>query len=157
MDRVDIWYMTDYEGGKSLEKALDSLGFTVHPVETPDFSKCVIDQSLVHIFVIDCMSVPVERVVSLFHDDARLQNFQKYLIVPSDQVDHAIALSGELLHADFISRPFNRREFLLLLEKAVVVEKYRDLMRKISKEAEERIESFESLVHIHKKDLFESE
>ncbi len=157
MNRVDVWYLTDYEGGSSLEHAIESLGFDAHPVSGNDFSKCTIDQSLSHVFIVDCTDISIERAISIFHDDARLGNFQKYLIVEADQVDRAISLSGEILNIDFISRPFNKREFLLLLEKAVIVEKYRDMMKKISKDAESRIEEFESLIRIHKKDVFGSE
>jgi hypothetical protein len=157
MDRVDIWYMTDYDGGKTLVKTLETLGFTVHLVEADDFLSCAINQSSVHMFIIDCVNIPLDCVIAMLHGDPRIQNYQKFIISSTEEIEKAMASVGALMHVDFISRPFNRREFIILLEKAVVVEKYREMMKNISKEAEGRIEEFESLIHIHKKDMFTSE
>jgi hypothetical protein len=88
--------------------------------------------------------------------DSRLQNYQKFVMISADKTDEAIAHSGDLLHVDFISRPFNKRELLILLEKAVLVEQYRTMMKTISRDAENRVEEFESLVHIHKKNILDT-
>jgi hypothetical protein len=157
MEKVDIWYLTDYDDGRAFVRTLETVGFTAHLVDSGDFSKVKMAESSVHIFVVDSGFLSVDRVVSILHDDERLQNYQKFIIVPSDRIEQAVAASGNILHLDFISRPINKREFLILLEKAVVVEKYREMMKLISKEAEGRVEAFESLVHIHKKEMFESD
>ena len=62
-----------------------------------------------------------------------------------------------LMHVEFISRPVSDREFLLLLEKTILVERYREIMKYISEEAESRIEAFENLMDIKRKDIFASE
>jgi hypothetical protein len=150
MKTVSIWYLSDYEGGGALADALKALSFNVTRVEGRDFSSSPINAELPNMFVIDCVNLPVEQMFSMLKADSRLQNFQKFIMIPADKADYAIALSGDILHIDFISRPFNRRELLILFEKAVLVEQYRHMMKAVSLEAEHRIETFESLVHVHK-------
>jgi hypothetical protein len=150
MKTVSIWYLSDYEGGGALAEALKSLSFNVTRVEGCDFSSSPINAELPNMLVVDCANLPVDQMFKMLKADSRIQNFQKFIIVPAEKADNAIALSGDLLHVDFISRPFNRRELLILFEKAVLVEQYRHMMKSISREAEHRIETFESLVHIHK-------
>lgn len=64
------------------------------------------------------------------------------------------SISGESNHAvnvnnfDFIERPVESRSFSLLLEKTILVEKYRRMMNLISKESSSRIEVFEHLLSI---------
>ena len=61
------------------------------------------------------------------------------------------------LHVEFISRPIDRQMFMLLLEKSVIVERYREMMKYISREAGTRIEAYENLMDINRKDLFVTE
>jgi len=157
MNRVDVWYLTDNDDGRSLEKTLSSLGFDSHQVTGSDFSKCSIDLSIPNIFIVDGERMGVEQAVSIFTGDARLHNFQKYFVVAADQIEQAVSLSGDIMQIDFIPRPYHNREFLLLIEKAVVVEKYRNMMKVISRDAESRIEEFESLLRIHKNDVFKND
>lgn len=64
------------------------------------------------------------------------------------------SITGESQHAasvsnfDFIERPVETRSFALLLEKTLLVEKYRRMMDLISKESSSRIEVFEHLLNI---------
>jgi hypothetical protein len=150
MKTVSIWYLTDYEGGAALADALKALSFNVTRVDGNDFTASPINLDMPNLFVVDCSGAAVEKMMSMLKSDSRLQNFQKFVILSSEKADLAIDLSRDLLHIDFISRPFNRRELLILFEKAVLVEQYRHMMKNISRDAEQRIETFESLVHIHK-------
>lgn len=156
MDNVTIWYLSDNESGKTLEIALGTVGFNVRLIEGDNYENIDFGDG-VNVFIADLMKPPLESVIQLLTDDSRLTNWQKFAIVPADKVETALSLSGNTMHLDFISRPINKREFILLLEKTVVVEKYREMMKSISKDAENRIEAFESLIHIHNKDLFVSD
>ncbi|HQO40778.1 MAG TPA: hypothetical protein PK986_09935, partial [Spirochaetota bacterium] len=54
--------------------------------------------------------------------------------------------SGNFLNMELFSRPIDIRAFLMLFEKIILAEKYRRLMRLISREAEVRIPRLEELV-----------
>ena len=156
MEAVNILYLSDYEGGKALSDALVSIGFDVSLIAGRDFSDVEINQDEPHLIVIDCPALSPERLIPMIIADTRLQNYQKFIIMSVDKTDEAIALSGDILHIDFISRPFNKRELLILLEKAVLVEQYRNMMKAISRDAEDRIGEFESIMHTHKKNMLDT-
>lgn len=68
------------------------------------------------------------------------------------------SISGESAHAlnvhnfDFIDRPVEPRSFTLLLEKTLLVEKYRRMMNLVSRESSSRIEVFEYLLNLKNSD-----
>lgn len=68
------------------------------------------------------------------------------------------SISGHSQHAinvnnfDFIERPVESRSFALLLEKTLLVEKYRRMMDLVSKESSSRIEVFEHLLGMKNSD-----
>lgn len=68
------------------------------------------------------------------------------------------SISGESHHAanvnnfDFIERPVEPRSFTLLLEKTLLVEKYRRMMNLVSRESSSRIEVFEHLLNLKNSD-----
>ena len=61
-----------------------------------------------------------------------------------------------VMHLEFVSSPIKVREFLLLLEKVILVEQYHVMMKYISKESEDRIEAYEGLMDINRKEIFDS-
>ena len=89
--------------------------------------------------------------------DERLQNFLKFIMIKKSQLKGLMKLNYNLMHLEFLNRPVDKRELLLLLEKSIIVERYREIMKFISKEAESRIEAYEGLMDINRKNVFESE
>ncbi len=62
------------------------------------------------------------------------------------------------MHLEFISRTMARPEFLLLLEKSVLVERYREILKTMSQDAQSRIEIYEGMLDINRKNqIFVSE
>jgi len=78
-------------------------------------------------------------------------------MIKKNQIKEITNLSYNLMHLELLNRPVNRREFMLLLEKTIIVERYREIMRFISREAETRIEAYEGLMDINRKNVFESD
>ncbi|MGL4370580.1 MAG: hypothetical protein ACRCUT_13040, partial [Spirochaetota bacterium] len=156
METVDIWYFTDNDAGKSAASSLDEIGLTLHTVSGALFDIPPFKQSGVNLFIFDILSVPYSQLLDKIRGDARLQKVQKVIVLPFSDVESAAGNSRDILHLDFLSRPYNKREFILFLEKTAVVEKYREIMRSISQEAEGRIEAFESLMRVRKGDILET-
>ncbi len=157
MERVDIWYLTDNEKGEKIADAIKSLGLTINLVRAHDLSECNIVHSSINLFIIDLANSDVEQVMNVCRDDPRLQPFIKFIVLNKKEIRRASGLASQLLHVEFISRPVQKREFLLLLEKSLIVERYREIMSVVSKEAENRIEAYENLLDINRRDIFESE
>ncbi len=156
MEFIKIWYLTDSEEGAKIAYSIRDLGLSLDLVTRRDFKRSEVLPSAINIFIIDLMKTSLPVILSMARDDPRIQGSLKFIILKKRQIRQAVNISTNLMHMELISRPINRREFILLLEKSIIVERYREIMRFISKEAEERIEAFESLLTINRRDFFET-
>ncbi|TAL36112.1 MAG: hypothetical protein EPN93_08990 [Spirochaetes bacterium] len=153
MERVDIWFLSDNDRGRKMGKSIRELGLSCTLVEGTDFSACEIISGTINIFIVDIGGLTPEKVIASIQADTRLRNFLKFLVFGRQEIKTAIKASMNLLHVEILGRPLNKREFILLLEKSIVVERYREMMKYISRDAEERIETFESLMSINRREF----
>ena len=157
MEKVAIWYLRDNETGTKLVNAITGLGLTVNIVAGHGLAHATIVDDTINIFIYDIIDADPEIVIDGISKDQRLQGFLKFLMLKKNQVKAVSRVNYNLMHLEFLSRPVDKREFLLLLEKSIIVERYRELMKFISREAESRIEAYEGLMDINRKNVFESE
>ncbi|TFH38242.1 MAG: hypothetical protein E4G96_10745, partial [Chrysiogenales bacterium] len=157
MDKVTIWYLRDNESGTKLVNAITGLGLTINIIAGYRLKHANIIEDEINIFIFDITELDPKILVEDLSKDSRLQGFLKFLMLKKSQVRDVTKLNYNLMHLEFLNRPVDKREFLLLLEKSIIVERYREIMRFISKEAESRIESYEGLMDISRKNVFESE
>lgn len=157
MEKVTIWYLRDNDGGTRLVNAITGLGLTVNIVAGYRVTQSSIINDEINIFIYDIVDSDPGIVLDEIMKDQRLQGFLKFLMLKKSQVKTVSRVNYNLMHLEFLNRPVDKREFLLLLEKSIIVERYRELMKFISKEAESRIEAYEGLMDINRKNVFESE
>ncbi len=157
MKSVNIWFLTDNADGTKLAGAIRDLGLTVHLVKGAGFGRANIIHDDMNLFIVDLKKKKLPGIIANLREDERLNSFLKFVILPKREIRKAVNISLNLMHIEFISRPVNSREFILLLEKSVVVEKYKEMMKLVSWDSETRIGAFESLMEISRKDIFESE
>jgi hypothetical protein len=156
MEKVTIWYLTDNEKGSEIALSIRELGLSLNLIIDSDLRDANISTDARNIFVIDLIDRELSQIISMVKDDGRIEDFLKFVILYKRQIRRATKMSVNLLHIEYISRPLNRNEFILLLEKSIIVERYREIMRSISKEAENRIEAYENLMNIARKKIFKS-
>jgi hypothetical protein len=154
MERVEIWYLTDSKAGEALSQSIRYLGLSMNLVTGDSFAKAEILSANLNIFIIDLSGRDLPGIMSVVRDDQRLQGFLKFVILKKSLIREALSLAANMLHVEFISRPVDKREFILLLEKSILVERYREMMHSVSRDVEDRIETFESLMNINRKDFF---
>ncbi|HSV95644.1 MAG TPA: hypothetical protein VLM75_01790 [Spirochaetota bacterium] len=154
MERVEIWYITDSKAGEALSQSIRYLGLSMNLVTDDSFAKAEILSGNLNIFIVDLSGRDLPGIMSVVRDDRRLQGFLKFVILKKGLVKEALSLSANMLQVEFISRPVDKREFILLLEKSILVERYREMMHSVSRDVEDRIETFESLMSINRKDFF---
>ncbi len=157
MKSVNIWFLTDNDDGIKLAGIIKDLGLTVHILKGASFNSAPIEPENTNIFIIDIKKKKLPNIILHIREDDRLNSFLKFVILSKREIRKAVNISLNLMHIEFIARPVNGREFSLLLEKSVVVEKYKEMMHLLSRDAESRIGAFESLMDINRKDIFESE
>ncbi len=154
MERVVIWYLTDSKAGEALSQSIRYLGLSMNLLTGGSFAKAEIPGGNLNIFIIDLVERDLPGIMSVVRDDQRLQGFLKFVILKKGLVKEALTLAANMLQVEFISRPVDKREFILLLEKSILVERYREMMHSVSRDVEDRIETFESLMSINRKDIF---
>ena len=154
MERTDIWYCTDNDKGKEIYETLKLLGLNIVLVEDKNFSSCNVLPSQINIFIIDLITVEFSEILSMLRKDERLHKFIKYLILFKKQIRKASQLSIDVMHLEILSRPIKKREFSLLLEKSIIVERYKEMLNLYSLEATERIEAYTNLLDINRKESF---
>ncbi|HOT45773.1 MAG TPA: hypothetical protein PLM53_01605 [Spirochaetota bacterium] len=157
MDKVTIWYLRDNEAGTKIVNAITGLGLTVNLITGHKLHHANIVEDEINIFIFDIITTDPEQLIKEMAKDERLQSHLKFMMVKKSQVKEIAKLNYNLMHLELLNRPVDMREFLLLLEKSIIVERYREIMKFISREAESRIEAYEGLMDINRKNVFESE
>jgi hypothetical protein len=156
MEQVTIWYLSDNDSGTKLVNSITGLGLTINQVSGHKLNNANILDDDINIFIFDIIGIEPVDLIEGMQKDERLQSSLKFLIVKKNQIKNLTSLNYNLLHLEFLNRPVDRREFMLLLEKSIIVERYREIMRFISREAESRIEAYEGLMDINRKNVFSS-
>jgi hypothetical protein len=157
MEQVTIWYLKDNDSGTKLVNAITGLGLTVNLVSGFKLKTANINEQDINIFIYDIVETTPDLLLNEITKDDRLQNFLKFIMIKKGQVKGLMKLNYNMMHLEFLNRPVDRRELLLLLEKSIIVERYREIMKLISRESEQRIEAYEGLMDINRKNVFESE
>lgn len=157
MNSVDIFFITDNNEAAAVADRLRELGLTVFEHSFKDIPLIDLDPDKISLLVIDCEKQTVEDIITALRVNANIHSTVTYVVLQPSLMGHALSLVGNLMHTEFVEKPYNRREFILLIEKTIVVEKYREIMKQLSSEYEERIEKYEHLFHINKNNLFDSE
>jgi hypothetical protein len=157
MEKVTIWYLTDNEKNEPIRKAIAGLGLHCTVVRGIDLEQAYIIEDEINIFIFDLAKLSPDAVIGAIEKDRRLHSSVKLLILKASDFRAVSKRSYNFIHMDFLTRPLRKRDFLLLLEKTIVVERYREIMKSVSREAESRIEAFEGLMDINRSNVFESE
>lgn len=157
MKNTKIWFLTDNQKSEQIAMKLNALGLDTEVIKKKTFRTIKTKQNELNFFIVDLEDQDYDKTVEMVNSEDKIKNFMKFIVVNRKDVRKACAESRNLLHAEILERPLREREILLIIEKTVIVEKFRDVMKQISHEAEERIETFESLVHIQKSNIFESD
>jgi hypothetical protein len=157
MEQVTLWYLSDREQAHGLSDEIKAMGLSINNLHGKNFKEANITDSEINLFIIDLNDVAPLKIFEMLTEDQRLQSFLKFVIINKKDLKDIKKASFNLIHVEFISRPVEKREFLLLLEKSIVVERYREIMKFVSSEAESRIETYEGILDINRKKVFETE
>ena len=157
MEQVAIWYVTDNDSGTKLVNSITGIGLPLNLVAGHKLANANVKEDVINIFIFDVTGVEPVELIGEIKKDGRLQSSLKFVFIKKNQIKKITSLNYNLLHLEFLNRPVERREFMLLLEKSIIVERYREIMKFISREAESRIEAYEGLMDINRKNVFSSE
>jgi len=156
MEAVTIWYLTDNEEGVKLRDSIKTLGIRVANPNGFNLKNANISGSEINLFIFDLQKTEIKKLLESISSNFKIQSSPKFILLSKKSMREAVKLSFNTFHLEFICRPVCKREFLLLIEKTVIVERYREIMKYISREAEIRLEAFEGLLDINRNEIFKS-
>jgi len=152
MDRIEILYFTDNKEGETLAVKIRQMGVTVTICNFENIARICENKNDYCIYIFDLISMTPEDLVKRLSDLKTLDNSIKLIITGSRDIEGVYFNIVHLLNLEFIIKPVDERSFMLLLEKTLLVEKYRQLMKLITDESESRIDILEYMLNIHRKD-----
>ena len=155
MENVVIWYLADNEKGNAMAKAISSVGLPVNILSDFSLEKLNIDENIINIFIFDFVKIKFNEIATKLSQNNKLVTAQKFIILEKSKIKEINKQSVNIFNIEYISRPLIKNEFLLLLEKTIIVERYREIMKYISKEADLRIGLFEEVMEINRKNTLE--
>jgi hypothetical protein len=157
MNSVEICFIFDSNEASLVSERLGDLGLVVHEYDFSNIHDLKLNPEKVNIVLIDLEKVSVVEIITSLRKNSHLTDSITYVMISPQYMGDALSITGSLLQTEFIEKPYNRREFILLIEKTIVVEKYRELMGQLSSEYKERIENYENIFDTNKNNVFESE
>jgi len=155
MENANVVFFTDNDEGEKLAAVIESLGFTVKKVSSLGDRAILNNCRDNYILIFDITGEDPLSVLSYADSieggDCRV----KYFIMDQLKMEKGHVKSANLAQVEFIAKPVDNREFLLLLEKTILLEKYRNLMAAISRESWARMEIFETVFGPNRRDSFD--
>lgn len=155
MNKIEILYFTDNKDGEGLAARVGQMGVSVTVYDFGDVEKICEDKTGYCVLIFDLIKKKPEELIKYLSEIKSVQNIIKLIITENKDIEGVFFNAVHLLNLEFIIKPVDERSFLLLLEKTLLVEKYRHLMKFISDESESRIDVLECMLNIKRKDMYD--
>lgn len=152
MENANVLFFTDNDEGEKLAAVIECLGLTVKKVFSLEDNSLLNKYRENYILIFDITGADALTVLSYAESLDGGDNKVKYVIMDQSKMENGHVKTSNLSQVEFIAKPVDNREFLLLLEKTILLEKYKTLMAAISREAETRMEIFEAVLGPNRRD-----
>jgi hypothetical protein len=156
MEETKIWIFSDNNHGNKLTESIKKLGLDLDHIDGLRLNEINVKEDEINVFIFDIVRVKPDKLLKTIEADLSLRGFCKFVIFTKKEIKEVARKSYNMLQLEYIARPVFNPEFLLLLEKTIIVERYREILKFVSKESESRIEAYERLLDINRKNVFES-
>jgi len=155
MNKIEILYFTDNKDGKALASRVEQMGVSVTISKLEEIEKICDNQTGYCVLIFDLAKMKPEELIKRLSEIKSVENILKLIITEKKHIEGVFFNAIHLLNLEFIIKPVDERSFMLLIEKTLLVEKYRHLMKLISDESESRIDVIECMLNIKRKDMFD--
>ncbi len=151
MDTIEILYFTNNKEEENLILKIRQMGVTVTLCNFDNIEKICENRGEFCILIFDLIDMKPEELIRRLSKIQSLDSCIKLIITENKDIEGIYFNIVHLLNLEFIIKPVDERSFMLLLEKTLLVERYRQLMKLITDESESRINVLEYMLNIHRK------
>ncbi len=155
MNKIEILYFTDNKVGEALATRVKQMGVSVTICNFSEIEEICRNKTGYCVLIFDLVEMKPESLIKYLSGIKSVENIIKLIITEKDDIEGVFFNAVHLMNLEFIIKPVDERSFMLLLEKTLLVEKYRQLMKLISDESESRIDVLECLLNIKRKDMYD--
>lgn len=155
MNKIEVLFFTDNIDGEALAARVKQMGVSVTVCAFDEIEKICSNQNGYCILIFDLISKKPEELIRYLSECKPVENIIKLIITENRDIEGVFFNAIHLLNLEFIIKPVDERSFMLLIEKTLLVEKYRQLMKLISDESESRIDVLECMLNIKRKDMYD--
>lgn len=155
MDKIEVLYFTDNKEGEALATRVRQMGVSVTSCDFNEIEQVCENITGYVVLIFDFINKKPEVLIKQLSDVKSVKNLIKLIITDNSDIEGVFFNAVQLLNLEFIIKPVDERSFMLLLEKTLLVEKYRQLMKLISDESESRIDVLECMLNIKRKDMYD--
>ena len=160
-DIIKVWYLSNNEAGQKLFSQIKNWGIQAVYLDISKRSKITPSQDNINVFVFDLVDLKTDFIVKTVTRDERFENSLKLCILTKKQIQEFYSKSYNSLKLELLQRPIDPETFLLLLEKSLLVELYRELFySNLSSDVlttnSSKIHFFESVMEINRKQAFKA-
>jgi len=159
---VKVWYISNHELGRKLFSQIEDLRIQTVYFDIAELSKINPLQEHTNVFIFDLVDLQTNFIVNIVTQDERFKNSLKLCILSKKQISEFASKTYNSFKLELLQRPVNNEMFLLLLEKSVLVELYKDFLRSNSLNSSNPsnnnrgIHSFEIVMEINRKHVLEA-
>lgn len=151
MDTIEILYFTNDKEEENLILKIRQMGVAVTLCNFANIEKICENRSEFSILIFDLIDIKPEVLIRQLSKIQSLDSCIKLIITENKDIEGIYFNIVHLLNLEFIIKPVDERSFMLLLEKTLLVERYRQLMKLITDESESRINVLEYMLNIQRK------
>lgn len=147
---IEVIYFTDNNDNDDLIRRLNSGGMNIRVVDYNEASSMADGSGKILVF--DIKGIEPFSLLESISGISWMEDNIKLIMADPGSINGESRYAARVHNFDFIYRPVEQRSFSLLLEKTLLVERYRRMMDFVSKESTSRVEVFEHFLNMKNSD-----
>lgn len=155
MENLRILIITDNTEGKRIARELKELETKVIETKINKILLAKKKEEETVLLIINLDEFSIEKIISELKKQQIPDNWLKFIFLKSKILKDVSHGEFNIYHLEFLQRPVRFSEFLLLVEKSILTEKFKLMLKEVSVELKDKGEAMENLYHVMRKKLFD--
>lgn len=154
MKNIHILIVSDNKEGTQIARELKELEIFVSTLKLNKIYLLDMSKAKIVILIINLDNISLDKILAELEKQKIPGNWLKFIFLKNKFLKDIRYENFNIFHLEFLQRPVRIAEFLLLMEKTILTEKFKLMLREVSVELKEKSESMENLYNVMRKKLF---